>query len=392
MSSSDRAPANLGRIRLFFLFVQAAFGIHYPFINVYFEQNLGLSGREIGILGAVAPVLSLLVAPIWGTAADVRGSRVKTLRWAMAGTAGGFLLLALPNLFWPLLLSLGIFTLFQVAIVPLSDGVISEAASQERVSYGDLRLWGSLGFALGGILFGQLGRWLELRAMFPAYALLMLVALPVTWRMIPHEPPAPPSQQGRALALLRDRPLALFLIVSGLAATGITAGYLFVYIFLGSLGAEPGLIGAVSAVGALAEVPAMWWGGQLIKKHGAPRIFSAGVILFGAGWALYSLLQVPGLALLIQALNGVGMGLLWPAGVTYVAQRAPVGRSATAQSLLNAVMYGLAPLLASLSAGAVFDASGARTVLGFAAGAMAASLLFFVLAQRWIERDPPQVV
>jgi len=372
------------RIRLYYLLTQAAFGICLPFINVYFEHERGLSGREIGILAAVAPLMSLLIAPVWGTAADARGSRLRVLRWAMAGAAGGALLLGLPDLFWPLLLTMGLFTFFQVAIIPLGDGVITAAAAEQKVSYGSLRLWGSIGFALGGLLFGQIGRWLGLRAMFPAYALLMLLALPVMWRMVSHEPP-PTGKRGRTLVLLRDRPLALFLFVAGLAATGITAGYMFLHVFLGTLGANTELMGMVSAVGAMAEVPFMLWGGRLIQKRGAPLVFAAGMALFAIGWGLYALLQVPGLALLIQLVNGAAMGLLWPAGVVYVAQRAPAGQTATAQSLLGAVMYGMAPLVATQLAGGIFDAAGARTVLGGAAGTMVIGILLFALTRRWVD-------
>jgi len=369
------------RIRLYYLLTQAAFGLYLPFINVYFKQERGLSGREMGALAAVAPLMALLVAPVWGAAADSRGSRLRVLRWALAGTAGGALLLGLPDLFWPLLLTMGLFTLFQVAIIPLGDGVITAAAAGQNVSYGSLRLWGSIGFALGGVLFGQLGRWLGLRAMFPAYTLLMLLALPAVWRMVPHEPPPPAGERGQMLALLRDRPLALFLVVAGLAATGITAGYTFLHVFLGTLGASTGLMGVVSAVGALAEAPLMLWSGRLIKKWGARPVFAAGMGLFAISWGLYAVLQSPELALLIQVLNGAAMGLLWPAGVTFVAGRTPEGRTATAQSLLGAVMYGVAPLIATQLAGGLFDVSGVRAVMGMAAGIMAAGVLLFALTR-----------
>lgn len=71
------------------------------------------------------------------------------------------------------------------------------------------------------------------------------------------------------------------------------------------------------------------------------------------------------------------MGLLWPAGVTFVARRAPDEKAATAQALLSAVMYGFAPLLATQIAGAVYDAAGARMVLAFAGSVMAVGVLIF---------------
>jgi PPP family 3-phenylpropionic acid transporter len=379
----------MNRVRLFYLQVQGAFGIYLPFINVYFAHDRGLSGQEIGILAGVAPLMTLVVAPLWGAAADRRGSRIAVLRWSVAGTAAAILLVGSAESFWLLLPAMGIFALFQVAIIPLSDGAVSAAAANQKISYGSLRLWGSIGFMIGGPLMGLLANRFGLRAIFPLYALLMLLALPVLWHMIPCEPPSSSStRRGTAFSLLRHRSILLFLIIAGLAAIGISAGYQFLSVFLHSLGASPGLIGAVSALGAFFEVPGMLWSGRLIHKYGAPTVFAAGIGLFLAGWALYAGLQSPGHAWAVQVLLGAGMGLLWPAAVTNLAQQVPSERAATAQALISAVMYGLAPLLAAQLAGLIYDDSGARAVLILAAGMMGTGLLLFGITRRWLGIQP----
>jgi PPP family 3-phenylpropionic acid transporter len=376
------------RVRLYYLLIQGAFGAYLPFINLFLAER-GLSGREIGVLAAVSPIMTLLVAPAWGSAADRGGSRLGVLRWVLAGTAGSVLLLGAPRTFWLLLPAMGLFMLFQVAIIPLGDAAVAAAAAEQDTSYGRLRLWGSIGFALGGLGMGQLASRFGLGAIFPLYALLTALALPVMWRMVPREPPATAgSRPAGTWTLLQDRPLTLILIIAGVAATGITAGYLFLFVFLDSLGARAGLIGAVSAVGALVEVPFMLWGGRVIQRRGAPPVFAAGMGLFALGWGLYAVLESPLLAPAIQALNGAALGLLWPAGVTFVAQRAPAGQAATAQALLSAVMYGVAPLLAAQLAGAIYDLAGARWVLAVAAGTMALGVLLFGLLRGHLDMPP----
>lgn len=365
------------RVRLYYLLVQGALGAYLPFINVLFSER-GLSGREIGVLAAVSPVMTLLVAPIWGSAADRGGSRLRALRWALVGMAGSVLLLGSVRTFWRLLPAMGLFMLFQTAIIPLGDAVVTAASSKQSMPYGRLRLWGSVGFALAGPIVGQLISRSGLGAIFPFYALLTTLTLPIMWQMVRHENPVTiGTQRAAARSLLRDRPLTLILTIAGIAATGITAGYLFLYVHLDALGASAHLIGWVSFVGALAEVPFMLWGGNLIKRQGAPRVFAAGMALFGLSWGFYALLRSPPVALAVQLLGGAAMGLLWPAGVTFVARRAPDEKAATAQALLSAVMYGFAPLLATQIAGAVYDAAGARMVLAFAGSVMAVGVLIF---------------
>ena len=372
---------DLNRVRLFYWLTKGALGIWYPFLNVYYEQQLHLTGREIGVLAAISPLMSLLIAPVWGNAADARGSRLALLRWALAGAAGAVVLMSLPHLFLPLLITVIIFYLFHVSIIPLSDGVVAGAAAEKGVPYGDLRLWGSLGFAFWGVLYGQLVGMLGPKAIFYFYAGLTLVALPVGWRMVAHEAP-PKAKRGQVFELLRDKPLARFMVVVGLAALGMQVGYVFVYVHLAKLGASGALIGAISAVGGLAEVPSMWVAGRLMRKYKAPLVFAAGVLLFAMGWACYALIRVPWLGLPIQVLNGIGMGFIWPACVTYTARRSPAEQGAGAQSLLNAVMLGIAPLIASQVAGFAFDLSGSRTVLWLAAALMGAAVVLFAMLRR----------
>ena len=68
------------------------------------------------------------------------------------------------------------------------------------------------------------------------------------------------------------------------------------------------------------------------------------------------------------------MGLFLPSCVVFVAGRAPPGRESTAQALLVAVIFGVAPLIASQLAGVAFDAAGPRWVLAIAAVLMLVSL------------------
>ena len=347
-------------------------------------NELGLSGSQIGISrGRLAGDDPGRGSGMGRSGRPARFASGRSCDGRSPGRPARSWCLDLPDIIGVLVPAMVLFTLFQVAIIPLGDSLIAAAATRRAIPYGELRLWGSIGFALSGLIYGQVGRSLGLQSLFPGYALLMALALPVAWQMVKREPPPARTAMDRPLALLKNRTLALFLLVAALAAIGISGGYLFLYVFLGTLGAGAGLIGAVSAVGALTEVPFMIWGGSLIKRWGARAIFAAGMALIALSWGFYAVLRTPALAPLIQLLSGAGMGLLWPAGVTYVAREAPAGRDATAQSLLNATMYGVAPLIATQLAGGVFDASGPRAVLGVSAAAMVAGVLLFLLVRRW---------
>ena len=375
---SDR----MNRIRLFYFFFEAGLGIYYTYNVVYFERQLGLSGKEIGLLGAMSPLMTLLIAPVWGNLADRRGSRLGVMRWALVGAIIGAIGIGLPQLFWPLLLAVAVFYLFAVAVVPLGDGVIAVIATGRGVAYGTVRQWGAVGFGLSSLLFGLLVAPLGLRSIFPAFAACLALALLGSLGMVTREEPAPRERSGHYLNLLRDRQLARFLLVAGLAAIGMVMGYVYVFLHLSLLGASAGLIGAISAAGAVTEALAMRNSGVLIQKWGAPLVFAAGAGIMGIAWFGFALLPVPWLGLVAMLVCGWGVGLVWPSAVVHVSASVPAERGASAQSLLSAVMFGVASMVANQVAGLVYDVGSTPTVLFSAGGVMLVALLLFALQQR----------
>ena len=146
-------PARRGSI--YYLAYWAAIGIYNPFTNVYFV-NLGLSGREIGLLSALLPLLTLTVAPALAGLADRRGWRVRILALSLAGMGVALLLLSFPRSFLVLAPIMVLLALARSPIAPVADSLVARMAARHRLNFGGMRLWGSLGFALVAIASGAL--------------------------------------------------------------------------------------------------------------------------------------------------------------------------------------------------------------------------------------------
>jgi PPP family 3-phenylpropionic acid transporter len=70
----------IARGSLFYFGFFGAMGMFLPFLTVYFRQDLGFSGRQIGILSIVQPLMMLLVAIPVASLADHRRWRVPLLQ------------------------------------------------------------------------------------------------------------------------------------------------------------------------------------------------------------------------------------------------------------------------------------------------------------------------
>ena len=137
----------------------------------------GLSGREIGLLTAVGPVVALLAAPLLVALADRRGWQMQMMIAGLAGVALTTLLLPLAQPFAVLLAVVSGNGLIGSTVGSISDGTIAQMAVRHQINYGRMRLWGSAGWVamslLGGVLWPLFGLWL----MFPLASLLFVATM-----------------------------------------------------------------------------------------------------------------------------------------------------------------------------------------------------------------------
>jgi MFS transporter, PPP family, 3-phenylpropionic acid transporter len=376
----------LGRLRrrlppavrgaLYYLGYWGVVGAYIPFLYVHFAR-LGLSGAEIGALAAIFPLMTLTVGPPVAALADRRGWRVRIIAVAIVGLAAALALLALPRSFAPLVPLMVLMSLFRCPIAPIGDSLVVRMAARHRLDYGRMRLWGSLGFALVAVVCGAVWQRVGFTPMFfVAGALFLPVAL---FALLLEEGPVVERTGRRSLGVLaRDPALVALLGATILAGASLGVSGTFEGILMDALGGGEFLIGLLLGVTAFSELPAMRYGGAIARRlRGAPAILIGyGLIL--AAHLGYALADSPGLLLALATLKGCGFGLFFVLTIRLVDERAPDEWSATAQAIMVAGAWGLAPLIAGPLAGLVYDAYGVQAV--FAACAAAVVLAALVLA------------
>ena len=113
------------------------------------------------------------------------------------------------------------------------------------------------------------------------------------------------------------------------------------------------LVGLFTGVAAVSEVPMMHWSERIMRRLGGPQTLVLAYLLLAGSYLGLALITEPAVLLGIALLRGLGFGLLAPTVVRLVAGWAPPGRAATYQALLNAVLWGLAPLIAGPLGGVI---------------------------------------
>ena len=142
------------RVIAIYIFLYMAFATWRVFYNLYMDEE-GFSGTEIGIINAVFQSSLFIIVPFWGIIADKRGIR-PTLRISLFVT--GILIFFLGNVLslWALIIYILVLALFHHPLGPLIDALAVQISQKSsRYNYGNLRLWGSLGWGVASILVTQ---------------------------------------------------------------------------------------------------------------------------------------------------------------------------------------------------------------------------------------------
>jgi len=182
---------------------------------------------------------------------------------------------------------------------------------------------------------------------------------------------------------LNNRQWIIFLTIVFIAGCGtaIISDYLFVY--LQNIGTSPTLMGWAVTISIIAEVPAMYVAGRVIKRVGSHGLFTIGMAAIAIRCMLYSVNTVPWIALTIQLLQFFGFPMLWVAGVSYADENAPAGMGATVQSIFNSAFMGFGFAAGGFFGGVLIEYAGVRQMfMIFGAVILVTALLYGLLKRK----------
>ncbi|WP_185961341.1 3-phenylpropionate MFS transporter [Telmatospirillum sp. J64-1] len=372
----------------FFLFL----GIHQPYWPVWLNAQ-GLSAAQIGILLAAPLIVKIAANPLAGSIADARGDRKAPLL-AMSGAG-----LAAYGLFFPaegfwLLLPL---TLLVSALIlpmmPLADTLTMAKSRELALDYGRIRLWGSLSYiaaaTFGGMVLAQADGDRVLWMLLGALGLVVLscLTLPDLSPEPPHKPRPGEDGKGSFLRLALHPVFLLFLAATALIQTSHMIYYGFATLHWRDAGLSPAMIGLFWSQGVIAEVLLFALSGLLVRRVGIARLVVLAGLAGAIRWAVLGATTAPAGILAVNWLHCATFGMTHLAAMHFIQRAAPRTMTARAQSLYASFTAGLAPGLAMLGAGPVYDAFGGSAFHVTALLALLGALAGLLLWRRWDGRE-----
>jgi PPP family 3-phenylpropionic acid transporter len=332
----DRSSAIAVRLAAFYGALFAVVGVQLPFWPVWLEAR-GLTAGQIGLVIAASfwpRVITSLMIP---QHADRLGQRRRPMAVLAAITLIGTALFALADRFWMFMgLSLVTGATF-AAILPLGEALALQEAHEHRISYGRVRLWGSITFIVAAIAAGR-----ALQQSGPeAVLLLLLLTLGMTVATSLALPERPrPARAGTPLGLdrlVRQPGLVSFVLAAGLIQASHVVYYGFATLHWRAAGHGEAVIGWLWAEGVVAEIVLFAWAGAVLQRLPPLRLLALAGGLTVLRWAATALSADLAVLIPAQALHAASFGAVHLATVHYLRDHTPLELQASAQGFYAAI-------------------------------------------------------
>jgi MFS transporter, PPP family, 3-phenylpropionic acid transporter len=368
--------------KLFYFVFFASLGPFVSFFNVYLEGQ-GLTGTQIGWIGTIAPLVTLVANPFWGSISDRWQVHRPVLMLCTVLTGAATLMVLLAQNYWMLMALVLLLFFVRTPVPTLLDASVMDLVRRTGNSYGRQRMWGSVGFVL--LAYG-VGQWIsgdDLRPIFWLHAGLIGIGCTLLAWFLPIERSPHRVDLLAGLRQMVGQPgYANFLAATVLAGMGLAGVLNFLSLHLRHLGATDGQIGMGWAFIAILEIPIMFMGIRWFARYRYDLLMRMAFIGFSILWIGFALAPSPGVLLALLPMSGVFYAIFWVSAVGYAAEVAPAGLTATSQGLVGAAQGGVGWGLGALVAGYLWDGFGGSAVFLVGAALIGVAALIFSVGRR----------
>jgi len=381
-------------------------GAWYVTVGTWLASSLHFTGQQIG-LAAGTTAVGAMIAPFFvGLIADKLFATQRVL--AGLHLLGGILLflasqqIAFSKIYALLLL----YCLCFMPTLALTNSLAFRQMSDPKLEFGPIRVLGTAGWIAAGLLVGTLRLEATSRPLQLAAALSVLMA--IYCLTLPDTPPL--AREGRfslssifpreAIALLRERSMAVFAIASFLICIPLQFYYAFTNLFLN----ESGVHNAAGKMtgGQMSELFCMLLIPWFFRRLGVKYMLVAGMSAWVLRYVLFAFGNADSKVWMFWLgilLHGICYDFFFVTGQIYIDRKASLALRAAAQGLITFITYGAGMFVGSWLSGAVVErytttsAAGAtvhawQSIWLVAAAASAVVLVLFLITFSDKETSP----
>ena len=337
-----------------------------PLLSLYLSDVEKLNGYEIGTILSIGPIMMIFFQPLWGMICDVTNAptRILSMTTFLAGICGlGYILF---NGYSTILIVAVFVAIFQSAIIPVSDSISLKYTSKVKYNYGNIRLFGSLGFGLAVFIMGRLAEGkIGPGVIFYSFFLSCLFASILALKAPKERASTKISIKSGLKELLTYKKFLIFLAITFLIFGPNLANNFFFGLFVEARGGTYAGIGTAFLVAVLSEIPFMRIAQKWIERFGLLKVVAIAGCVSLIRWVFYFTQPDLWLVYTSAVIQGFSIGLFIPAGLQYIRDITPTHIAATAVTLYAAIGNGLGNWFSTFCSGILYERYSIYTVYSF---------------------------
>jgi PPP family 3-phenylpropionic acid transporter len=357
------------------------------YFTVLLQKN-GYSAAQVGAVNAFNSVVTIVATPFWGMMADkFRSIRNVILATMCVGiplwmlTPLSLKIFAGPLALLFIVVPLGCF--FRNPHPSLVDSYIVQRCDRDGLTYGYVRLWGSISYTIASLGFCFILPLTGVETAFYVYGILCIPFLILMWNF--RDPDVAAAGGRKALTfrqmgfgrLFKDYYFITFMIFALFIYLPNTTSNAFMPYLMESVGGESARYGLITGFKALLEVPSLFFMRSLRKRLPLPVLLAGAAVFYCTEALLYANASNMTHIVFIQIFQGLGGGLLIGSSANYLSSLSPPELTSTAQTM-NGALGATAAIIGNLLGGALIVLVGIRRFYFMVSGTLLFALLFFV--------------
>ncbi|MBN2651944.1 MAG: MFS transporter [Spirochaetales bacterium] len=261
-----------------------ALGIVIPLFSLYLRNYTNLTEAQIGWVQGMQ-MISSIVAPILGALIIDKFIAAEKMFSLLQLFSGIFIIAIYFVSSFPAILVLNLLYWFTMGpCTPLTNSIAFHYISNEKDTFGNIRLWGTLGWMISGILFGivwqrVLGGSVKASLIFSGMISFFLFAYSLTLPGVKNfKAPENKTKISEVLKFFLNPTILIICILSILVRTVDKYFYTGIPIFMDDIGFQTSNILPLMTVGQITEITAMFFLAFLLKKFKYRTLLRWGIV------------------------------------------------------------------------------------------------------------------
>ncbi|MFC5704289.1 MFS transporter [Cohnella faecalis] len=345
------------RLKGFNFFYFSMFALFISFLPVYMAK-VGVSKTHLGFILGLGSVVCIVSQPFWGVISDkYRTVRKVLLLLILLSVLSGSFLFQSVHL-WSLLPAVLLMNLFFLPTDPLVESLNFRTTQAQKVSYGSVRMFGALGYAITSLLAGGvLAQW-GMDSLAWIFAGAGLLALLLAFGLADVETSAKPVLVRHLRSFLLKRDTIALLVVVFAVAIPHKMNDIFIGLYMDELGGSMRLTGMSWFVMTIMETIMFAASSRLIRPGREGLLMTIAAGLYAVRFLLSSFVTDPYELVGLQIFQGFTFVLFYVGALQYLYSIVPEEWKSTGQTMVTVLFFGVSGIIGSGIGGWLLDELG----------------------------------